>query len=69
MQKDGGSTSGGGRGSSRSGEGAQSCVKVIQGPSRKPLRTSHKISNGEVEELRWYFFKVLEFLEAVTKES
>lgn len=68
MEKDGEAAGADGWGSPGSGEGVQSWAKVVQGPSRQPLWTSHKISEGEVEEPQRYFTKVLEFSDAVMEE-
>lgn len=58
-----------GRGLQSSDDGERTWARVVQGPSRGPLWTSHKISSTEIDQLQAYFSRVLELPESIMEES
>lgn len=60
--------SAGGNGAPEAGKGSHSWAKVVQGTSRQPLWTSHRIWEGEIEELQHYITKVLELSETMMED-
>lgn len=51
------------------GEGEQTWVRVVQGPSRAPTWTSHKITKEEIDQHQSFFSKVLELPELLLDDS
>lgn len=47
----------------------RSGARVVQGQSKQPSWTHHRISNKEIDDVQCYFLKVLEFLETIMDES
>lgn len=68
MEKQGSTGSGGGWGSLKSRESGCSRARVVQRSSKQSSWMSHRISE-EIDDLQWYFSKVLEFPEVMIKDS
>lgn len=56
-------------GASKDGEGGRSWARVVQGPSKQPSWTHHRILNEEIDDLHCYFSKVLKFPKTIMDES